>query len=77
MSHPFYRSVRERATTLEGVYATRLEPTPMSLGGRDAAGRVFGTIVSGNYFPSSARERRTAGRSRIETMERRGKARWR
>ena len=50
MSHPFYRSVRERATTLEGVYATRLEPTPMSLGGRDAAERVFGTIVSGNYF---------------------------
>ena len=50
VSHPFYRSVRERATTLEGVYATRLEPTPMSLGGRDAAERVFGTIVSGNYF---------------------------
>ncbi len=50
VSHPFYRSVRERATTLEGVYAIRLEPTPMSLGGRDAAERVFGTIVSGNYF---------------------------
>ena len=50
VSHPFYRSVRERTTTLEGVYATRLEPTPMSLGGRDAAERVFGTIVSGNYF---------------------------
>ena len=50
VSHPFYRSVRERATTLDGVYATRLEPTPMSLGGRDAAERVFGTIVSGNYF---------------------------
>jgi putative ABC transport system permease protein len=50
VSHPFYRSVRERATTLEGVYATRLEPTPMSLVGRDAAERVYGTIVSGNYF---------------------------
>jgi predicted permease len=50
VSHPFYRSVRERATTLEGVYATRLDPAPMSLGGRDAAERVFGTIVSGNYF---------------------------
>ncbi len=50
VSHPFYRSVRERTTMLEGVYATRLEPTAMSLGGRDAAERVFGTIVSGNYF---------------------------
>jgi len=50
VSHPYFRSVRERATTLEGVYAYRLEPTPMSLGGRDAAERVYGTMVSGNYF---------------------------
>jgi predicted permease len=50
VSYPYFRSVRERTTTLEGVYACRLEPTPMSLGGRDAAERVFGTVVSGNYF---------------------------
>ena len=50
VSHPYFRSVRERATTLEGVYAVRLEPSPMSLGGRGAAERVFGTVVSGNYF---------------------------
>ena len=49
VSHPFYRSVRER-TTLVNVYSYRLEPMPMSLGGRDAAERVFGTIVSANYF---------------------------
>lgn len=50
VSHPYFRSVRERAKTLEDVYAYRLEPTPMSLGGRDAAERVYGTVVSGNYF---------------------------
>jgi predicted permease len=50
VSHPYYRSVREQATTLSGVYAYRLEPMPMSLGGRDAADRVYGTVVSANYF---------------------------
>jgi hypothetical protein len=48
VSHPYYRSVRERATLVD-VYAYR-EPMPMSLGGRDAADRVYGTIVSANYF---------------------------
>lgn len=41
VSHLYFPSVRERATTLEGVCAVRLEPTPMSLGGRDAAERSF------------------------------------
>jgi predicted permease len=50
VSHPYYRSVRERATTVSGVYAYPLEPAPMSLGGRDAAERVYGMVVSGNYF---------------------------
>ena len=49
-SYPYYRSVRERATTLEGVYAYDLEPAAMGLGGREAAERVYGTMVSGNYF---------------------------
>ena len=48
-SHPYYRSVREQST-LVNVYAYRLEPMPMSLGGRDAADRVYGTVVSANYF---------------------------
>jgi putative ABC transport system permease protein len=50
VSHPYYRSVRERATTVSGIYAYPLEPTAMSLGGRDAAERVYGMVVSGNYF---------------------------
>ena len=49
VSHPYYRSVRER-TTLVNIYSYRLEPMPMSLGGRDAAERVYGTVVSANYF---------------------------
>jgi len=49
-SYPNYRDVRERATTLSGVYAIRLEPQVMSLTGRDGAERVYGTFVSGNYF---------------------------
>ena len=51
-SHPYYRAVRERATTLSGVYAVHLEPSPMSLGGREQAERVYGTMVSGSYFPT-------------------------
>ncbi len=49
-SYPNFKDVRERVTTLSGVYAARLEPQPMSLGGRDGAERIYGTIVSANYF---------------------------
>ena len=47
---PNYLDVRERATTLEGVYAYRLEPQPISLGDAHESERVFGQPVSGNYF---------------------------
>jgi putative ABC transport system permease protein len=49
-SYPNYRDIRARATTLEGVYAYRIEPNAMSLGGRGDSERVYGTVVSGNYF---------------------------
>lgn len=45
-----YRDMRERTTTLSGVYAIRLEPQVMSLSGADGAERIYGTMVSGNYF---------------------------
>jgi putative ABC transport system permease protein len=49
--YPNYRDVRERTTTLSGVYAIRLEPQVMSLStGTGSADRVYGTMVSGNYF---------------------------
>ena len=50
VGYHYYRGVRERSTTLSGVYAYRPEPTPMSLGGQAEAERIYGTIVSGNYF---------------------------
>ena len=50
VSYPTYQDVRERATTLSGVFALRLEPQPMSLAGADSAESVYGTAVSGNYF---------------------------
>src|SRR5262252_5122935 len=49
-SYPNYRDLRARVTTLTGVYAGRLDPTPMGLGGQDGAERIYGTIVTGNYF---------------------------
>lgn len=49
-SYPNYRDFRERVTTLEGVYAARLEPVPMSLSENGEAERVYGMIVSGNFF---------------------------
>ncbi len=44
-----YRDIRERSRTLD-VFAARIEPMPMSLGGADGAERIYGTIVSANYF---------------------------
>jgi predicted permease len=49
-SYPNYRDIRERTQTLSGVYAARIEPMPMSLAGPDGAERIYGTIVSANYF---------------------------
>ncbi len=50
-----YVDIRERATTLDGVFAYSLFPHAMSLGprGQDpnrAALRVFGTLVTDNFF---------------------------
>src|SRR5438874_7201838 len=54
MSYPNYLDIRERATTLEGVYAYPLMPAAMSFADADdrAGGteRVFGSPVSNNYF---------------------------
>jgi predicted permease len=49
-SYPNYRDIRARTTTLSGVYAIRLDPQPMSLGGADGAERIYGSMVSANYF---------------------------
>jgi predicted permease len=49
-NYPNYLDVRARATTLEGVYAYRIEPMPMSLTTPDGADRIYASMVTGNYF---------------------------
>jgi predicted permease len=49
-NYPNYLDVRARTTTLADVYAYRIEPMPMSLSGPDGAERVYGFMVTGNYF---------------------------
>lgn len=49
-SYPNYLDIRQRSQTLDGIYAYEIEPTPMGLGTGDTAERVYGTVVSGNYF---------------------------
>ena len=50
VGYPYFTALRERATTLAGIYAYRVEPQPMSLAGTHETERVYGTLVSGNYF---------------------------
>jgi putative ABC transport system permease protein len=49
-SYPLYQDLRAQATSLEGVYAMRGEPRPVSVGATDGAERAFGLDVSASYF---------------------------
>jgi predicted permease len=49
-SYRDYVDMRERVTRLESVYAYHLDLTPLSLRAGASAERVFGSIVSLNYF---------------------------
>ena len=49
-SYPNYRDLRARNSAFTDVYAYKLAAEPMSLGGRDGAERVFGNLVTTNYF---------------------------
>ncbi len=49
-SYPNYLDIRARNTVFAGVYAYKLGAEPMSLGGKDGAERIFGDMVSTNYF---------------------------
>ena len=48
VSFPNYESYRDRTTTMEGLVAHAV--TPFSLVHKDATERVWGSMVSGNYF---------------------------
>jgi predicted permease len=50
VSYPNYDDVRSRVTTVADVYAYRVEPQPVSLGGEHEAERIYATPVSGAYF---------------------------
>ena len=49
-SYPNFLDVRARSRSFTDVYAYRMDPQPMSLGRRDGAERIFGGLVSHNYF---------------------------
>ena len=50
-SYPNYLDIRQRATTLDGVYAYSRFPQAMSVGGAGvAAENIFGNVVTANYF---------------------------
>jgi len=49
-SYPNYVDIRARATVFADVYAYKLGAEAMSLRGRDGGERVFGDMVSTNYF---------------------------
>ena len=60
-SYPNYLDVRARNTVFTQVYAQRFAPEPMSLGAPGGAERVYGSIVSANYFAALG-TRAAAGR---------------
>jgi len=49
-SYSDYLDIRARNTVFSGIYAYRLGPEPMSLRGKDGAERIYGEMVSTNYF---------------------------
>jgi predicted permease len=50
ISYKEYVEIRQRTTKLDGVYAFGVELQPISLRGTEGAERVFGNLVSTNYF---------------------------
>ena len=52
VSYPNYVDLRDRARSFSGIYAYTLEPAPLSLRIDGDAQRIYGALVSGNYFES-------------------------
>lgn len=49
-SYPTFKDLQQRDSPFAGVYAIRLEPQAMSLGGAEVAERIYGETVSASYF---------------------------
>ena len=54
-SYPNYLDIRARNTVFTDIYAYKMGAEPMSLGGADGAERIFGDMVSTNYFSGPRR----------------------
>jgi putative ABC transport system permease protein len=50
LSYRMYADIRDRVTTLDGVYGYQLDAGAMSLRGPAGAERIFSTFVTSNYF---------------------------
>ena len=50
VSYLTYTDLRDRVSAFSGVYALELEPKPLSLGADGGAERIYGELVSANYF---------------------------
>jgi predicted permease len=50
MSHPAFKYIRDHSQTMAGMSAVEFGGGPLSLSDGQTSERVFGTLVSGNYF---------------------------
>jgi predicted permease len=50
VSYRTFTDLRDGTSVFSGVYATQIEPQPVSLGFEDGAERVYAEIVSASYF---------------------------
>jgi predicted permease len=50
LSYPYYRDLRDRATTLASIYAFEFEPRRIDLGWLDGTETVHASFVTANYF---------------------------
>lgn len=73
LSYANYRDLRDRARTLSGLAAYRIEPRPASLGDGSSVERIYTQTVSGNYFAVLG-ARPAAGRLFLDTDDQPGAA---
>jgi len=50
MAYPAVKYLKDHTQTLEGVAAVKFGGGPMTLSANDTSERIFGSLVSGNYF---------------------------
>jgi predicted permease len=71
LSYANYRDLRDRARTVSGLAAYRIEPRPASLGDGSSVERIYTQTVSGNFFTVLG-ARPAAGRLFVDADDRPG-----